>query len=47
MPLIQNGFNISNILEPKPVEAFQELDPKHYKELNEFPAFICIKADKK
>lgn len=47
MPLIQNGFNISNILEPKPVEAFQKLDPKHYKELNEFPAFICIKADKK
>lgn len=43
-PLIENGFSIDKLLEPKPVKAFEQLDPKHYKELNEFPAFMCIRA---
>ena len=38
---------IDTLLEPKPVAAFEKLDPKHYKELNEFPAFMCIRAIKK
>ncbi len=45
-PLIENGFSIDKLLEPKPVKAFEQLDPKHYKELNEFPAFMCISAIK-
>lgn len=45
-PLLKNGFMIDTLLEPKPVAAFEELDPKHYKELNEFPAFMCIRAIK-
>lgn len=45
-PLLRNGFMIETLLEPKPVAAFEQLDPKHYKELNEFPAFMCIKAIK-
>ncbi len=44
MPLINNGFSIDEIVEPKPVKAFEDLDPKHYKELMNFPAFMCIKA---
>lgn len=47
MPLIENGFSIDKLLEPKPVKEFEQLDPKHYKELNEFPAFMCIRAIKK
>ncbi len=43
-PLTTNGFYIETLLEPKPVAAFEVLDPKHYKELNAFPAFMCIKA---
>lgn len=46
-PLTENGFLIDTILEPKPVKEFEKLDPKHYKELNQFPAFLCIRAIKR
>ncbi|MBX2843283.1 MAG: class I SAM-dependent methyltransferase [Flammeovirgaceae bacterium] len=46
-PLTKNGFYIDELLEPKPVPEFEKLDPKHFKELNEFPAFMCIRAIKK
>jgi ubiquinone/menaquinone biosynthesis C-methylase UbiE len=46
-PLTNNGFYIDTILEPKPVEEFERFDPKHFKELNEFPAFMCIRAIRK
>jgi SAM-dependent methyltransferase len=46
-PLTNNGFYIDTLLEPRPVEEFKHLDPIHYKELNEFPAFMCIKAVRK
>ncbi|WP_394750219.1 class I SAM-dependent methyltransferase [Spongiimicrobium salis] len=46
-PLTSNGFYIDQLIEPKPVAAFEKLDPRHYKELNEFPAFMCIKAVRK
>ncbi len=46
-PLTQNGFYIDELLEPKPVSEFEKLDPKHFRELNEFPAFMCIRAVRK
>ncbi len=46
-PLTNNGFNIDQLVEPKPVKEFEKLDPRHFKELNKFPAFMCIKAIKK
>ncbi|SNR75116.1 Methyltransferase domain-containing protein [Maribacter sedimenticola] len=46
-PLTENGFYIDKLVEPKPLKEFEELDQKHYKELNEFPAFMCIRAVKK
>lgn len=46
MPFIKGGFYINNLIEPKPVKEFEKLDPKHYKELNEFPAFMCMSAIK-
>ncbi|MBV1924906.1 MAG: class I SAM-dependent methyltransferase [Dokdonia sp.] len=46
-PLTQNGFYIDQLVEPKPLKEFEALDPKHYKELNEFPAFLCIRAVRK
>jgi SAM-dependent methyltransferase len=46
-PLTNNGFYIDQLIEPKPTLEFEQLDPKHYKELNEFPAFMCIKAIKR
>ena len=46
-PLTDNGFYIDKLIEPKPVAEFEKYDPKHFKELNEFPAFMCIRAIKK
>ncbi|MGF1923024.1 MAG: class I SAM-dependent methyltransferase [Bacteroidia bacterium] len=46
-PLTDNGFYIDKLVEPKPVKEFEQLDPKHFKELNNFPAFMCIRAVKK
>lgn len=43
-PLLENGFDLESIVEPKPIAEFEKLDPKHFKELNEFPAFMCISA---
>jgi ubiquinone/menaquinone biosynthesis C-methylase UbiE len=47
LPLTTNGFYIDKLIEPKPTKEFEKIDPKHYKELNEFPAFMCIKAVRK
>ncbi|WP_178987077.1 class I SAM-dependent methyltransferase [Winogradskyella schleiferi] len=46
-PLTENGFYIDKLVEPKPLKEFEKLDQKHYKELNKFPAFMCIRAVKK
>lgn len=46
-PFSDNGFYIEKLVEPKPTKEFEKLDPKHYKELNDFPAFMCIRAVKK
>ena len=46
-PFTNNGFYIENLLEPKPVAEFEQFDARHYKELNAFPSFLCIKGVKK
>ena len=33
--------------QPLPLPEFEKLDPKHFRELHEFPAFMCIRAVKK
>lgn len=45
-PITNNGFYIDTLLEPKPTTEFEKLDPRHFKELNEFPSFMCIRAVK-
>jgi SAM-dependent methyltransferase len=47
LPLTNNGFYLDKLIEPKPVEEFKEYDAKHFRELNEFPAFLCLKAIRK
>ena len=46
-PITDNGFYIDKLIEPKPVEEFEKYDPRHFKELNEFPSFMCIRAIKR
>jgi ubiquinone/menaquinone biosynthesis C-methylase UbiE len=47
LPLTDNGFYIDKLVEPKPTKEFESLDPKHFKELNAFPAFMCVRGIKK
>ena len=46
-PITSNGFYIDQLVEPKPVPEFEKRDPRHFKELNEFPGFMHIKAIKR
>lgn len=45
-PLIEAGFCLERILEPKPTNEFKEADPKHDEELSRQPCFLCIRAKK-
>jgi len=45
--LTENGFYIDKLIEPKPTDEFEKLDPRHFKELNDFPAFLCLRAVKR
>lgn len=46
-PLTDNGFYIDRLVEPKPTPEFEQYDPRHFKELNEFPSFMCLRAIKR
>lgn len=43
-PLLENGFQLDRLLEPKPTAEFEQYDPRHFRELNAFPAFMCLRA---
>ena len=45
-PLVEAGFSMERIVEPKPTEEFKEADPKHYEELSRLPCFLCVRARK-
>lgn len=45
-PLIEAGFHLERILEPKPTDEFKEADPKSYEELLKQRSFLCIRARK-
>jgi SAM-dependent methyltransferase len=44
--LLEAGFQLERIVEPKPTEEFKEADPKHYEELSRLPCFLCVRAGK-
>jgi SAM-dependent methyltransferase len=45
-PLLQAGFRLERILEPRPVPQFQEQEPANYEKLLRRPGFICFRASK-
>lgn len=45
-PLLEAGFRLEKILEPKVTEKLRETDPKHYAELAREPCFLCMRAKK-
>jgi SAM-dependent methyltransferase len=45
-PLLEAGFYLERIVEPKPTEEFKEADPRHHEELSRLPCFLCVRAGK-
>ena len=46
-PLLENGFYLDALVEPRPVPEMEERDPEHFAELNAFPAFMCLRGVKR
>jgi ubiquinone/menaquinone biosynthesis C-methylase UbiE len=45
-PLVEAGFCLEKILEPKPTPEFKKADPKDYEKLSQQPCFLCLRARK-
>jgi len=45
-PIIDAGFRLERLLEPRPTPEFLRDDPRHFQELEKQPCFLCIRAAK-
>ena len=45
-PLLETGFMLQKLVEPKPIEECKQLHPKLYERLSKRPSFLCIRAKK-
>jgi SAM-dependent methyltransferase len=45
-PLLEAGFILERLVEPRPVPEFQEQDPRDYAKLMRQPGFLCVRAAK-
>lgn len=45
--VLDAGFELVQLLEPQPTEAFKQADPVRYERLLRHPSFLCIKARKR
>jgi SAM-dependent methyltransferase len=43
-PLVETGFRLEELVEPKPTEAFEERKPESYEKRLTYPTFLCIRA---
>lgn len=46
MPVINAGFLIDKVHEPRPTDDFKKADPRRYKSLMHRPGFLCVRARK-
>lgn len=46
MPVLAAGFQLEQILEPRPQEDFRAVDPDEYEKLMREPGFLCVSAVK-
>lgn len=44
--LLDSGFSVERLLEPKPTEQFEQADPAKHEELSKKPGFLYIRAAK-
>ncbi len=45
--VLEGGFELVQILEPRPTEQFKKVDPIRFERLSRQPSFLCIKARKR
>jgi SAM-dependent methyltransferase len=45
-PLLDAGFILDRLVEPRPVPQFREHDPEDYEKLMRRPGFLCVRAKK-
>ena len=45
-PLVEAGFEIDQIVEPRPTPAFAEAMPERYEKESRYPVFLCVRAEK-
>ncbi|OIB56722.1 methyltransferase type 11 [Natrialba sp. SSL1] len=45
-PLIETGFQLDELVEPKPRATFKEKNPESYEKRLTYPTFLCIRASK-
>lgn len=45
-PLIETGFRLDELVEPKPKETFGEKKPESYEKRLRYPTFLCVRASK-
>ncbi|MFQ5811951.1 MAG: class I SAM-dependent methyltransferase [Anaerolineae bacterium] len=45
-PLLEAGFVLERLLEPRPTEQFRQEAPQEYEELSRQPGFLCVRARK-
>lgn len=45
-PLVETGFRLDELVEPKPKETFREKKPESYEKRLKYPTFLCVRASK-
>ncbi len=43
-PLIAAGWRLDRVLEPRPVEAMRDANPRLHEHLSRMPCFLCVRA---
>jgi SAM-dependent methyltransferase len=43
-PLVETGFRLEELVEPKPTEAFEERKPESHEKRLTYPTFLCVRA---
>ncbi|WP_415382998.1 class I SAM-dependent methyltransferase [Halosimplex sp. TS25] len=45
-PLLETGFQLDELVEPKPSEGFEAKKPESYEKRLTYPTFLCVRASK-
>jgi 2-polyprenyl-3-methyl-5-hydroxy-6-metoxy-1,4-benzoquinol methylase len=44
--LIESGFRVDRVLEPRPAPEMERVDPKLFRQLSHEPCFLCVRASR-